>query len=382
MEQLLKQRYMSNRLLILKLIRDKVRLSRSELAQITGLTRPTISAIVNSFNSEGLVLDLGKGESTGGKPPIMVELNSSYCYVIGIDLSDDNEINGVLCDFSGNIIEQIKLSYDNNLDDILKVLIEIIEILRKSVSPGKLKGVGIAVSGIVDRLANEIIGSTNLDIQNCELSKTLEDICGLPVLLENRPNAAALAETRFGAGKRAQNLVYITSGGGVGAGIVIDGEIFCGSFGAAGEIGDMLLPKSSTGNGKNSSQLEEFIRTRSITEQVENIKKKIMSFDDIIVAYYADDTDINNVIRENAKYMAYASQIVANLLNPEFIVLGGRAIELGEKYLNHFNEYFEEGLIQGPLTGKTVAVYSHFGHLGVAVGGAAIVLEEIINLEK
>ena len=79
--------------------------------------------------------------------------------------------------------------------------------------------------------------------------------------------------------------------------------------------------------------------------------------------------------------MAYASQIVANLLNPEMVVLGGRAAELGEKYLCYFREYFEQGLSQGPITGKTIAVYSSFGRLGVAVGGASIVLEQIMNLE-
>jgi predicted NBD/HSP70 family sugar kinase len=368
-----------NRLAILNLIRDRQNISRSELSQLTGLTRPTVSAIVNDLTAEKIIIETGKGESSGGKRPILLKLNAEYRYVIGIDLGDDYVINGVLCDFCGDIVAQKKLHYENNLDDILKVLKELTRSLAAQSIPNRLSGVGIAVSGIVNQQTNEIIGSTTLDIKNHGLAVKLEKICGFPVLVENRPNAAALAETRFGAGKEYRNLVYITSGRGVGAGIVIDGQIFRGSFGAAGEIGEMLLPQSSIFDGNTCRQLEEFTRASSITAQVENIKNRQLSFDDIVTAYHTDDHEVNGVIQENAKYMAYAAQIVANLINPEIVVLGGRAAELGDKYLHHFRKYFEQGLTQGPLSGKTIAEYSHFGRLGVAVGGAAIVLEKVSN---
>ena len=375
----MKKIFGNNRITILNLIRDQQSISRSELSQLTGLTRPTVSAIVNDLTTEKIIIETGKGESSGGKRPILLELNSEYRYVIGIDLGDDYVINGVLCNFCGQIIARKKLHYENNFTDILNITKELIVSLATQTTGKSLYGVGIAVSGIVNQQTNEIIGSTTLDIKNCGLAKKLENICNLPVLLENRPNAAALAETRFGAGKEHRNLVYITSGRGVGAGIVIDGKIFRGSFGAAGEIDEILLPQSSTFDGNTCRQLEEFTRASSITAQVENIKQTKFSFDNIVIAYHADDNEVNTVIQENAKYMAYASQIVANLLNPEMIVLGGRAAELGDKYLNHFIEYFEQGLTQGPLNGKTIAGYSHFGHLGVAVGGAAIVLEQILE---
>ncbi|MCF6175636.1 MAG: ROK family transcriptional regulator [Victivallaceae bacterium] len=379
MNKLIGNRATGNRVALLNLIRDRQSLSRSELSQLTGLTRPTVSAIVNDLTTEKIIIETGKGESSGGKRPILLELNSEYRYVIGIDLGDDYVINGVLCDFCGKIVAQKKLHYENSLDDILKILKELILNLVAKTTSNRLYGVGIAVSGIVNQQTNEIIGSTTLDIKNCGLAAKLEKLCGLPVLLENRPNAAALAETRFGAGREHRSLVYITSGRGVGAGIVIDGKIFRGSFGAAGEIGEMLLPQSTAFDGNTCRQLEEFTRASSITAQVENIKNTKLSFGDIVAAYHADDPEVNSVIQENAKYMAYAAQIVANLLNPEMVVLGGRAAELGDKYLNHFRNCFKQGLIQGPLNGQTIAEYSHFGRLGVAVGGAAIVLEKILG---
>ncbi len=368
----------TNRVILLKLIREHQSVSRSKLSQLTGLTRPTISSIVNDFTKEGLVVETGKGISNGGKRPIMLEFNADYCYVIGIDLGDDYIINGVLCDFCGNIVRQHQIGYNNSFTEIVEAISSLIHSLLEDFR-GQVRGVGIAVSGIVSEQHNEVIGSSTLDILNLSLAEELEERSGLTVLLENRPNAAALAETRFGAGRNYRNLVYITSGRGVGAGIVIDGRIFRGSFGAAGEIGEMLLPQSSSFDGNTCRQLEEFTRASSISAQVAKIKQQEMSFDEIVVAYYADDPEVNLIISENAKYMAYAAQIVANLLNPELVVIGGRAAELGDKYLRHFNNHFEPGLTLGPLQGKTRAVYSEFGRLGVAVGGAAVVLEKILE---
>lgn len=370
----------NNQIAILKLVRDQQNISRSELSQLTGLTRPTVSAIVKELTAEGIIIETGKGESSGGKRPILLELNNQYRYVIGIDLGDDYVINGVLCDFCGNIVDKKKLRYENKLTSILQVLNELITDLAEHTPSDILCGVGIAVSGIVNQQTNEIIGSTTLDIKNSGLATKLEAMCGLKVLLENRPNAAALAETRFGAGKEYRNLVYITSGRGVGAGIVIDGKIFRGSFGVAGEIGKMLLPHPSLIDSNSYPRLEEFTRTSSIAAQIEKVKKNKLNFDEIVSAYHANDPEVNTIIEENAKYMAYAAQITANLLNPEIVVLGGRVAEFGAKYLHYFKCCFDQGLTQESLlNGRTITEYSHFGRLGVAVGGATVVLEQIIS---
>jgi glucokinase len=102
--------------------------------------------------------------------------------------------------------------------------------------------VGVAVSGVVDHASNEVVGAATLDIGSAGFAEKLEKLCNLPVTLERRPNAAALAEALFGAGKDYDSIVYLTSGRGVGAGIFINGEIYRGSSGTAGEIGLLHLP--------------------------------------------------------------------------------------------------------------------------------------------
>jgi predicted NBD/HSP70 family sugar kinase len=364
---------------ILWLIKEHEQISRADLAKLTGLTRPTVSSIIADFVDKKMVVESGKGESCGGKRPIMLKLNPDACFAIGIDLGDDYLIRGVLCDLCGNVVAREDLEYENDFETILKVLEELIALLAVNVSKKKIKGVGIAVSGIVDTESNEIVNSSTLDIEKKQLAKRLAQRCQFNVFLENRPNAAALAETQFGAGKNFRNIVYITSGRGVGAGIVINGKIFRGSFGTAGEIGEIRLPVPKEGGGFERHCLEDLTRANTICEQAGKIKKRKMHYNEVMEAYRNGDAEICAVMDQSAEHMAYAAQIIADVLNPEAIILGGRAVELGDEYLRTFRTYFERGLAKALIGGLTVVSYSQYGHLGVAVGGAVVVLDLVMD---
>ena len=364
---------------ILWLIKENEQISRADLAKLTGLTRPTVSSIIADFVDKELVVESGKGESCGGKRPIMLKLNPDACYAIGIDLGDDYLIRGVLCDLCGNVVAREGLEYENEFENIISVLEELIAILASKVPRAKIKGVGIAVSGIVDTETNEIVNSSTLNIEKKQLAKRLAQRCNFSVYLENRPNAAALAETQFGAGKDFHNLVYITSGRGVGAGIVINSKIFRGSFGTAGEIGEIRLPVIRDDGGFERHCLEDLTCARAVCEQATKVKKREMNYNEIMEAYRNGDPEICKIMESNAEYMAYAAQIIADMLNPEAIILGGRAVELGDDYLRTFRSYFERGLAKALIGGLTVVSYSQYGHLGVAVGGAVVVLDLVMD---
>ena len=364
---------------ILWLIKDHEQISRADLAKLTGLTRPTVSSIIADFVDKKLVVESGKGESCGGKRPIMLKLNPDACFAIGIDLGDDYLIRGVLCDLCGNVVAREDLEYENDFETILQVLEDLIALLSTNITKEKIKGVGIAVSGIVDTESNEVVNSSTLDIEKKQIAKRLAQRCRFNVFLENRPNAAALAETQFGAGKSFRNLVYITSGRGVGAGIVINGKIFRGSFGTAGEIGEIRLPIAKEGGDFERHCLEDLTRASAVCAQAEKIKKRAMHYNEVMEAYRNGDAEICAIMDQNAEYMACAAQIIADVLNPEAIILGGRAVELGDEYLRTFRIYFERGLAKALIGGLTVVSYSQYGHLGVAVGGAVVVLDLVMD---
>lgn len=344
-------------------------ISRAELARQCALTRPAVSAIIDELISEGMVRELGPGHSTGGKPPIMLEfLPRSRC-AIGIDLGGDCRIEGVLCDLGCNIIASDSIAYENNIDSIISSVEQLVRRLKYA-SPGDLpSGIGIAVSAVVDG-ANEIIGSSTLDLSKKNLARKIEAVTGLPVRLDRRPNAAALAEALFGAGHDCSQQLYITSGRGVGAGIVIDGKVFRGKNGFAGEIGHLLIP--------GGSELEEAARPSVLPVKYAELTGKNVNFEEFMQCFLSGEAPAVGLVMKNAELLAYAARAAANMFDPEAIILGGDVLEFGDRHFEHFKEECAR-FSEARKLGKSPRILrSNFGKRGVAVGGAQLILDELV----
>jgi predicted NBD/HSP70 family sugar kinase len=356
---------------VFNLLRAEGVISRAALSQRCNLTRPAVSAIVEELVREGFVLEAGRGDSTGGKPPILLRIAPGTRCAIGIDLGDDYLIRGVLCDCACNVLGAAQLEYSNDFENILDVTSELVKMLRAQAPEKSIEGVGVAVSGVVDSENNKVTGASTLDIADRDLAELLEKRCGLPVTLERRPNAAALAEALFGAGKNYDSIVYLTSGRGVGAGIFFGGEIFRGRYGTAGEIGLLRLP----GGGR----VEEIARPSALAAEFSRRKGIRSSFADFLTAYQQSDPDAAELADANAGHLAFAAETAANLFDPEAIILGGRALEFGPLWFSRFKEMVENNSAARAAGGRIVVERSFFGSSGVAVGGAQVVLERLIQ---
>ncbi|MEA2012569.1 MAG: ROK family transcriptional regulator [Verrucomicrobiota bacterium] len=368
-----------NRSTVLKIIMKSEGISRAEIARMVSLTKPTVSRITNEFIESGYILETGKGESKGGKRPRMLVANKDAFYVIGIDLADDKFLRGVLCDFTGTILHKEKIQHNFTYKGILKELFKLIEFLMDGRDSQKLAGIGLAVSGIVDRDQSKVIASSNFDLIEKDLTGGITKKFSVPVILENRPNAAALAEKRYGLGSPFTNMVFLTSGRGVGAGIICNGKMYGGSFGGAGEIQNIRVGNlSSFAEYDKTSTVEYMSSEEFIVSKVNKSKEKKLNFSSILKLYDENDKDVAAEINRNAEYIAYSASVIANILNPEAIILGGQVVEFGEKYLEHFKSVFVKHLIAPELNRVKVYV-SKFGRDGVAYGGAALILDEIIN---
>ena len=349
-------------------LRRAGRISRAELARACTLTRPAVSVIVDELIASGLVREVGPGHSTGGKPPIMLDFVPSARCAIGINLGGDGRIEGVVCDLACEVLYSESIAYENDFENILQVTEKVIRTLRAKVAPEHLAGVGVAVSGIVDR--NDAIMHSTLDIVGKPLAGRLREIAGMPVMLERRPNSAALAEALFGAGRGARQLLYLTSGVGVGAGMVIAGEIFRGSHGCAGEVGLLRLPDGRV--------LEEAARPRTMLREYAKCTGRKVDFDTFLSRYFAGDECARRLAAANAGYLAYAAQAAANLFDPDALVLGGDALEFGDEYFAEFKREFLAGSCAYKLGKEPMVLRSTFGRRGVAVGGAQIILDSLI----
>lgn len=344
-------------------------ISRAELARQCVLTRPAVSAIIDELISEGMVRELGPGHSTGGKPPIMLEFLPESRYAIGIDLGGDFRIEGVLCDLGCGIIAGDSIAYENNIDSILDAVTRLVKRLSLAAKGKVPSGVGVAVSAVVDE-ANEIIGSSTLDLSKKNFARRLESLIGMPVKLDRRPNAAALAEALFGAGRECSQLLYITSGRGVGAGIVIDGKIFRGRNGCAGEIGHLLLPCGD--------QLEEAARPSVLPARYEKITGKKCRFEEFMQYYLQEEPAAVELVMENAGHLAYAARAAANMFDPDAVILGGDVLEFGDRYFSCFKEECARSSEAKKLGKNPLILRSHFGRRGVAVGGAQLILDDLV----
>lgn len=356
---------------VFNLLRAEGVISRAALSQRCGLTRPAVSAIVDELVRDGLVFEAGRGGSTGGKPPILLRIAPGGRCAVGIDLGDDYLIRGVLCDCACNVLSSAELEYSNNFENILNVTADLVTLLGREAPAGSLTGVGVAVSGVVDAQINEVTGATTLDIAGSGFAGQLEKRCGLPVVLERRPNAAALAEGLFGAGKNYESIVYLTSGRGVGAGIFIHGEIYRGRYGTAGEIGLLRLP----GGGR----VEENARPSAVAAEFSRRKGERCSFAQFLEAYQNNDPDAVALADVNAEQLAFAAETAVNLFDPEAIILGGRALDFGNVWFQRFKKVVEINSAARAAGGRIAVEKSFFGSSGVAVGGAQVVLDRIIK---
>lgn len=228
-----------NRALVLQTLYREGSQSRADIARATGLTRVTVSDLVAEFIDEGLIVELGvREDARPGKPATLLEINRSAFHIIGIDLSDSSDFRGAVLDIDGEIIRRVSLALDGAMgaDATAKVVALIAALLPHATAP--ILGIGIGSPGVVD-LTGTVLSAPNLGWEGEPLQQALGDELGLPVVVANDANAAALAEHSFGNASRDH--MVITIGHGVGAGLILGGTPLFGSSFAAGEIGHVVV---------------------------------------------------------------------------------------------------------------------------------------------
>jgi predicted NBD/HSP70 family sugar kinase len=228
-----------NAALVLRALYDHSPISRAQVARMSGLTRTTVGEVVGGLIDEGLAREVGRGPSTGGKAPILLELIDGARHVIGLDLGEFVFRAG-LVDLRGQVqrtIERPVVGLDGERS--LQVVHELIDELSAH-SRATLLGIGVGTPGIVDAATGTIRWAVNLDWQDLPLGEILRTRHGVPVEVANDSRAAALAIEVF-SGSRHANLVAIKVGAGVGAGVILGGELFHGDGFGAGEIGHVVV---------------------------------------------------------------------------------------------------------------------------------------------
>jgi glucokinase-like ROK family protein len=319
-----------NTSIVLDVIVRQYPLSRARISEITGLTKATVSSLVNDLIASHMVTESGMGESSGGRKPVMLLFNKSAGYAIGIDL-DIHSIKGVLTDLEGNIVDEIKLDLEAlsvdavtaHLKTSIRQLIE-----RSPQSPCGIIGIGIGVPGMVNE-AGTIVFAPNLAWENVSIHRLLAEEFAIPVIIDNEANAGAVGEKQFGAGKSASNLIYVSLGVGIGTGIIIKNELYRGFSGISGEMGHVTIEAhGSKCRCGNIGCWELYASENALLEKAKSLsfatEHKPPSIQELIEFAEAGNQEVISLLVQMGQYLGMGIINIMNTFNPELIIIGSR----------------------------------------------------------
>jgi glucokinase-like ROK family protein len=388
--------------LVLHLIHSGVHNSRLELAREADLSPASITSIVQRLMTKGLVIESEPARSNLGRRPVPLEIRSDAAHLVGVDLGSIY-LRIVVTDINGNIIHKYRTptGMAEGRKRVLEKTFQSIEeaIKGSGLSPGAIRGIGIAHSGVIDSDAGLVISYPRpgqmAEWKNIPLRQIFQDQFKVPCLLEDSVRTTTTAEKCFGLGKDLDNFLYINVGMGIGAGIFLDGKLYRGAGGSAGEFGHITAdengPLCSCGNNgclETVASCGAIIRAvRTAIEQ--GIDSKIrdladgdldkVSIEIIAQAVAENDSLAFRVLQKAASYIAIGLADLVNLLNPRVMICGGALFREVPQLLS---EPVRRIIKQRSLEKSANEVQLQVSRLGAeagALGASRLIAEKILS---
>lgn len=368
-----------NETLVLNTIIHHPAISRAAISQMTGLNKASTSEIVKKLLEDSLVLETGAGNSTssGGRKPILLELNREAGCSLSIDLGYDY-ISSILTNLNGELIAEFtETGITNRKETVVTKIEEIVKKFEHHYSKRifQLIGITIGIHGIIHE--NNIIFTPYSNLDEIDLSNELEKVLQIPVFLENEANLSALGEKAFSTTK--QNIVSLSIHSGVGAGILIDGELYHGNRGQGGEIGHMILqPFGKQCPCGNQGCMEQYCSELAILKNYrEKIKQPQATLKDLTIGYEQKHSTEIEVIKEAANYLAVGMNNLIVHFDPEVVIFNSTLFE----ELPLLLPLVQENMVS--TFAKNVPLeLSHMGKQATLLGGTVVNLQEFFNISN
>lgn len=386
-----------NLLAVLKVLREYPSVSRADIARITELTPATVSSIISLLISVGIAKEIGYGESTGGRPPVMIEFNPKAFYLAGVDLGV-SKIIAVVTDLKGDVVSSTRMDLDvrQGVESIISSLFEVTHATLKQVEDLRTKtaGLGLSVPGLIDADRGISVFAPNIPgWSNIPIVKLFEDEFSIPCWVENDARAMAIGEAMFGEGRGYDNILCVNVGRGIGAGLIINGEIYRGKQGAAGELGHMTVdPNGPVCPCGNHGCLEVMaagpaiaaaairaVSTGSSTLIRDLVDGKIEAITAEVVSQAAAKGDLlaERLIREAGRYLGIGIANAVNLLSPDIVIIGGGVSRAGDILFEEVRSTVEKRAFTAMVNLPPI-IPSTQGEEASSVGAAALVFEEML----
>ena len=366
---------------LLEYLRSHQPTSRAQLARVTGLSKPTVSQALAGLEDAGLVRAVGRSiSSRGGRVAILYEPDPRAGYVVGVDVGR-GWVRAAIANLAGDIIARIDTPNDAQSASALVALLSNLArnvAAEAGISWSKVVHAVIGTPGVFDEQSKRVLFSSNLpEWGRHGLVTELQAAFGLSLSLENDANLAALGERSFGWGSTANTFVYITIGTGVGMGIVINGALYRGARGAAGEIGFLpfglneVVDEAGEISESYLGMFEEATSAEGIVRQARDLGLPAsLSARQIFDAAQQGNEKALALVEQEGYRLALAIAVITAVLDPELIVLGGGIGQRGELLLPPL-----EGRLKQLTPLRPPIVASKLGDDSVLLGSIATALE-------
>ena len=365
-----------NRQIVLNYVREREPISRAEIARETELQRSTISAIVEDLTREGLIEEVGAGESTGGRRPTMLKLRAAGPIAVGVSITPTCTTIAT-SDLAGRVIDQQEF-----LTDPDKTLTQVIEVVRDfSVRyAGSIEGVGLSLPGLVDPSTGNALYIPYFLWRDLPIAELISKAVGLPVVIDNDANAMALAELWFGRPEvnAARDFIMVLVAEGVGTGIIFDGQVYRGQRGAAGEFGHMVIGEHAPVPCSCGSDdcWEAFASERSAIARYRKLagisNKNQITFKEVVDRALGGEEHARVALVETARYLGVG---ISNLIigfSPEAVVVGGEIARAWDLIESALTEAIEHSVRRGLPSARILP--STLGNTPTLRGALSLVL--------
>ncbi len=383
---------------VLRCLHHDAPLSRAALAHLTGLNKTTVSSLVEELLDRGLVQEVGLGASSGGRPATLLDFDPQAGYVIGVALGVDF-VSVAVSDFVGQIRWRCHEQTDplQSQQVMLDLTLHCVEQAIAAYQPTgtRLLGLGLATPGIVNPQQGVLVFSPNLQWHNVPLRTIFQEHTSLPTFVDNDANAAAQAEHLFGVARHARNFLSIFAGVGVGGGLFLNGELYRGAGGYAGEIGhtsfmvEHLRRPCRCGNrgcwetSVAQDSLIERIRTRlavrrnSLVSTLMAEQNSPLTLPLVVEAAAAGDAEAIEALTETGTLLGLGVANLVSIFNPEMVVLGG-PLAIASDYLLPAIEEAVNHSVMPEIRGQLQILLSAFGADASVMGAIALVIEDLL----
>ncbi|MDT5060613.1 MAG: hypothetical protein QOH63_1072 [Acidobacteriota bacterium] len=366
-----------NRQIVLNYVREKEPISRADIARETALQRSTISTIIDALQADGLIEEIGAGESTGGRPPTLLRIRTSGVMAIGVDITPSQTIVAV-SNLAGRVLEQQAFPTDPQFQKTITRVVTCVKEMAGKYK-GSIEGVGVSLPGLVDTDRSRMIYVPYFKWRSLEIAEIISSATGLDVTVENDANAAALAELWFGRPEVSQvrDFVMVLVAEGIGTGIVFDGQIYKGQYSAAGEFGHMIIGQEGpvACSCGNYDCWEAFSSERAALaryQQMGGHYSCTFNFSELIMRALAGERAAQDALLETAHYLGIG---ISNLIvgfSPEAVIVGGRITRAWSLVSEAIGEMVERSIRRGLPSARIMA--STLGDPPTLMGALSLVL--------